>query len=406
MRKNGSLPRFLMTALIALVLVPCALCLAEAPEVGENVFAAQTEAAGFYTLRLQYRAPEGGEQTMSLFINGRYAKTIPFAPPAEGADGVGETEAPIYLPAGNSEIRLRRMAGDGTVEVASFAVEPRAGATKLIIMPHEDDEVFGFGGIIQLLRQAGDDVRVALVTNGDYYNLPIGPVRIVESVRALEKIGLTQDNVFFLGYPNAGISWLLEAENPAEEQVFETGAPETYGNPDVGVYDYHTLQTGAPATMTRDNLVGDVEGLLMALMPTEIYTTAYYDEHYDHCGTYRLLEAALFSLKEKIGYAPLLHFTVIHSPYPNIAPWPERLVNDENGKTVYVPFTDPYFNQPEAPLDWENVTKVQLPLDVIERKRAAIAEYVTQMQTPDEIGYAYAFCKTDEFYWTKDFSWD
>lgn len=373
---------------------------AAAESAGEPRFAVQTERAGYYTLRLRYRPVGDRDQTMSLFLNARFAKTLRFDAPPDASRGEHVAEAPVYLPRGASEIRLRRRAGDGHVRVEALAVEPRKGETKLIVVPHEDDEVFAFGGIIQTLLQQGDDVRVALLTNGDFFGLEYGPERIVESVYALDRLGLPRGNLFVLGYPDSSLTALLDAENPSQALTFPQGATETYGNPGLPLYDYHTLQTGAPAALTGENLLGDMKCLLGALMPSEIYTTSLHDRHSDHSAAYRLVERAIRALRAENGYAPLLHESVVHGAKQS---WPERLRCGEDGEPVCEPFTDP-FPGGTAPLDWRKATKVRLTEEMRENKYDAIGEYYTQNEVFGGAEYDFSYYKTDEFYWTRDFS--
>lgn len=70
----------------------------------------------------------------------------------------------------------------------------------LIIVPHEDDETIIAGNIIDLLKLNGNDIKVAYLTNGDY-SIP-AEIRAKEAIHAIRTLGLNEDDVFFLGYPD------------------------------------------------------------------------------------------------------------------------------------------------------------------------------------------------------------
>lgn len=74
--------------------------------------------------------------------------------------------------------------------------------TALIIVPHSDDEVLLFGGLIQRRLAEKKPVFVALVTNGDYEarSEQEGRTRPAETLAALSLLGLPDENVFLLGY--------------------------------------------------------------------------------------------------------------------------------------------------------------------------------------------------------------
>lgn len=79
--------------------------------------------------------------------------------------------------------------------------------TALIIVPHSDDEVLLFGGLIQRWLAEGEQVYVALVTNGDYeaHNEQEGQTRPAETIKGLRLLGLPEQNVLLMGYADTGM---------------------------------------------------------------------------------------------------------------------------------------------------------------------------------------------------------
>lgn len=105
------------------------------------------------------------------------------------------------------------------------------GETMMVIVPHEDDEINLAGATIYGAIQAGMRVICVFVTNGDWY-YP-GQVRIREAVRALKRLGVQEENILFLGYPDGGIDgerniYIHGRNTPVQAN----GRNETYGTPE------------------------------------------------------------------------------------------------------------------------------------------------------------------------------
>ena len=94
-------------------------------------------------------------------------------------------------------------------------VEPAGefGAPVLIIAPHMDDEVLACGGLIAMLPWQ-ERVHVVLATDGTKSPSPVIPfldpatpslsaIRMDESRAALTSLGITEENIHFLGLPEA-----------------------------------------------------------------------------------------------------------------------------------------------------------------------------------------------------------
>ena len=103
----------------------------------------------------------------------------------------------------------------------------------LIIAPHQDDETLGCGGTILRKRAAGADVWVVFMTDGRQSHGHLMPatelagLRRAEAVAACQVLGVAQERVFFLDYPDGSlgahcpaateqVAALLSKHNPAE----------------------------------------------------------------------------------------------------------------------------------------------------------------------------------------------
>ena len=102
---------------------------------------------------------------------------------------------------------------------------PVAQTRLMVFAPHCDDETLGCAGLIQQTIEAGGHAQVVMLTNGDGFraavecrthSLRVTPADYVEyagarqqeSVRALANLGVSTDNVHFLGYPDQGLQAL------------------------------------------------------------------------------------------------------------------------------------------------------------------------------------------------------
>jgi len=97
----------------------------------------------------------------------------------------------------------------------------------LVFAPHPDDETLATGELIQLAIASGADVRVVFATDGDNNPWPQrwvekrwhlgtaerarwGNRRRSEAIAALAKLGVPAESVRFLGWPDLGLTEMLE----------------------------------------------------------------------------------------------------------------------------------------------------------------------------------------------------
>jgi LmbE family N-acetylglucosaminyl deacetylase len=297
----------------------------------------------------------------------------------------------------------------------------------LVFAPHPDDEVLAAGGILYAAQQTGRDVAVVIVTNGDRLGTAYGLTRDVESVNALETLGLHEDQIVFLGYPDRGLLPLWN-NTPAPDGAYVspyTGRNATYAAPHgYGRADLHTVLFGAPAPYNGPALLADVEATLNLFQPAEVFTTGALDDHPDHRATFYAVRAALAALaRNHTGGLPTLYTTIIHDPvhYPFDDFWPASspretpLVpgNDDvwpnPSATSGVPHrfdpTVPFLMPPSLPqtvLDWSRRAEWPVPAPMMlpdfgsNLKIASLQQYQTQASD-----VLWAHVKADEFFWAE-----
>jgi len=125
-----------------------------------------------------------------------------------------------------------------------------AAKTIMIFGPHPDDEALIAAGRMRAAVTAGDTVKVVVVTNGDINGVQSGLRREGESVAAAQLLGLTEQDVIFLGYPDGSMLNIYYAPSPTDIITSAAGQTSTYGNRGLGGMDFHTYCTAPPGRTT------------------------------------------------------------------------------------------------------------------------------------------------------------
>jgi LmbE family N-acetylglucosaminyl deacetylase len=109
----------------------------------------------------------------------------------------------------------------------SYPVRPASHAATLgrtvIVIPHPDDEALGCGGLLALLRQAGQEVAAVLVSDGTMshpHSQEFSPtarreLRYAELRHALAVLNVDENNVLYLGLPDSQVP----SEGPAFKEA-------------------------------------------------------------------------------------------------------------------------------------------------------------------------------------------
>lgn len=112
----------------------------------------------------------------------------------------------------------------------SYPLRPASHTATLgrtvIVIPHPDDEALGCGGLLALLRQAGQAVAAVLVSDGtmshphsqDFSAIARRELRYAELRHALAVLGVDEDQVLYLGLPDSQV--------PSAGSAFEAAATQ------------------------------------------------------------------------------------------------------------------------------------------------------------------------------------
>ncbi len=186
----------------------------------------------------------------------------------------------------------------------------------LVLAPHIDDEIIGAAGIIQQANQIGAKIMIVYATNGDdnpisvlgqnkNYDpndfISLGEKRMVEGKIATSQLGLNNENLIFLGYPDSGLDQMLN-KFFYQDTAYTAKATRLNYNPYQGTYRENQLYNGS-------NLSTNLGEIIDKFSPTIIITPHPRDAHPDHRALFYFLEKVLNERNIKVKkYAYLVHF--------------------------------------------------------------------------------------------------
>jgi len=262
----------------------------------------------------------------------------------------------------------------------------------LVFSPHPDDESLGAAGLIQRVLEKGGRVQVVFMTNGDGFPDGVekedhishpkakdfrqyGAERRGEAVRATRRLGLSERDVIFLGFPDGGLASL--------RGTFLDG-PRAFRSPFTHEDCPPASEVIIPRTdYTGQDLIGEVERVITCFKPNLVATTPPADKHPDHSATCFFVEQALSDLSRKhqspnpqlLGF--LIHF----------GPWP---LAQEAGSSSRL---NPPAGFPDKGAQW---TSLALTPGEAATKRRALLQYHTQMLVMDP--YLLSFARPNELF--------
>ena len=160
-----------------------------------------------------------------------------------------------------------------------------AGKNVLLLVPHQDDDLNVFCGVLDEYLRYGSEFTVVFMTNGDYHGL--GEVRILESLDLYEYLGVPEDHVVFLGYGDALHTQDYHIYNAPKDEVISShiGKTETYG-----INGHPPFRVNH--AYTRENLYTDIRDLILTVRPDVIFCVDF-DTHEDHRACSMLFEQAM-----------------------------------------------------------------------------------------------------------------
>ena len=274
----------------------------------------------------------------------------------------------------------------------------------LVIGPHEDDETLIAAGRVRASILAGDTVTIALITNGDISGTATGIERQGESVAAAQLLGLTEQDVIFLGYGDGSLLTIYDSASGTQVYRSSAGQTATYGSRGLGRMDYHRFLYGTAGAYNRNTLLGDVQALIGNMLPDEIYTVSHFDDHPDHQAAALFVAEALVALKRSgVPLNTKLYQSIVWAPWYGGCSDPSWPQVDSSGFTPTQPFyKSPCFDVTQ--LEWERILRFTVPPEMqttstsTNLKYRAIRAYASQVNA-----FLTSFARKDEFFWLTDF---
>ncbi|MCL5986280.1 MAG: PIG-L family deacetylase [Actinobacteria bacterium] len=258
----------------------------------------------------------------------------------------------------------------------------------MVIAPHIDDETISSGGLIQQAQKIGAKVKIVYITNGDNNIrsvikedktlklnpnefIALGEQRMREGEKATGLLGLTKENLIFLGFPDDGLYLMLNKYYDPNTPLVSRGTKFTF-NPYSGTYKSQQSYTGS-------NIVIDLEEILKDFNPSIIIVPHPRDKNLDHRATYLLLEKALSEIKIK----PKVFTYLIH--YPQYPPLKNLALNE-------------FLYPPEKLFSQAGWFSYNLSTEQEKIKLEAIKQYVSQRELGNLYDLIISFAKKNEIF--------
>ncbi|MEI8138355.1 MAG: PIG-L deacetylase family protein [bacterium] len=258
----------------------------------------------------------------------------------------------------------------------------------LILAPHPDDEVIGCGGVIQQSVAMKLPVRVVYFTYGDNNEWSfliyrkhavlapgavkqMGLIRHNEAVVAAETLGLSTNQLTFLGYPDFGTLriWINHwGDSPPAEGMMTHATAVPYAN---------ALRPGAP--YRGEEIVKDLTSVIRAFMPTKICVSHPADFNVDHRALYCFTQLTLWNLESEIR--PEVFPYMVHFPR-----WP-----NPRGNHPGLPLKPPAFFEDD--IAWRDF---RLTPELIAGKEKALRAHRSQFEYAAH--YLESFMRTNELF--------
>ncbi|MCC6446311.1 MAG: PIG-L family deacetylase [Armatimonadetes bacterium] len=180
----------------------------------------------------------------------------------------------------------------------------------LFFSPHCDDETLAAGGYLYEAARAGAQVRVVMLTNGDGFRFALerelGELRLKpedyiafahrrqrEAVEAVRSLGISEENILFLGYPDRGLA-ALWTRNWGMNDLFRSPYTRRTTSPYADSYRPQAPYCGQALTE-------DIASIIRDFRPTRLFMPHPNDDHPDHWAASCFVRTALTQVKADSG---------------------------------------------------------------------------------------------------------
>jgi len=260
----------------------------------------------------------------------------------------------------------------------------------LILAPHPDDEAIACAGIIQAAKSAGAKIRIVYLTNGDHNEIAfivyekrltlrkaefihMGELRRKEAIKAMQLLGVAEDSLVFLGYPDFGTFFIFtkfwQDSRPFRSLLTRISSVPYKDNPSYG------------APYKGESILEDLKKIIKEFKPNKVFVSHPADTNPDHKAFYLFLQVALEDLKDEL-------------PRPEVYPYLVHCVGWPLPRHYHPELT---LMPPEKFLDAQvNWSQYKLSREQLNKKYQAILCYKSQTQS--SAFYLLAFARQNELF--------
>jgi LmbE family N-acetylglucosaminyl deacetylase len=267
-----------------------------------------------------------------------------------------------------------------------------AGKTILVVAPHGGDETIACAGVIRNAVDGGDDVRIMMVTTGGIGDVP--RERLKQTIAAMDLLGVAKEKIIYLGYEEMFVLMCAYNNRAFPDELCPGTQEEQTFAPEELITNFHTLRHGQPAPYTRRSILGDLQEVINALRPDDIYMPAHMELDNDHAASALFVTEALIRIKQHARYSPNVHEYMIHRPG-----LPQQSLN------ALEPVSNQTADMDATPYAWSEREAIPVPTSMfasldsgVNLKHAAFWRYLGVVE-----GYS-RFIKSDEIFWRKSMS--
>ncbi len=273
----------------------------------------------------------------------------------------------------------------------SYGIEFSSEDKVLILAPHPDDETIGTAGVIQKALKEGAKVKVVYFTNGDHNELAfivyekrltfrkteflhMAEVRRKEAIAAMKSLGLREEDLVFLGYPDFGTLEILTKYWGSNTKPFKNFLTRVSRVP-------YAECLSANAPYIGESILSDLKRIIVEFKPTKVFVSHPVDTNRDHRALYLFLKIALWDLGESIKQPQIFPY-IIH-----VVGWPRP--------RGYHP--DLELTSPEAlnhnEISWQ---RLELTDEEVKRKHDTISFFKSQIEYDPP--YLFTFARKNELF--------
>lgn len=237
----------------------------------------------------------------------------------------------------------------------------------LVIAPHPDDEAIACAGVIRYCTENNIPVKIIVLTDG--YLGASAEKRHEESINAMEKLGVEQKDILFLGYPDGVLPSLLTKNWDSDNPYILNGNTKNVD------YSYAYEQN---ATYSGANLYDNLAEIITKYHPTIIFYPDSEDEQIDHWAGNAFIEYVM----AKTDYQGREYTYIVHDP-PH---WPYPRT-----------YTPEAYLLPPKELTYIDYKWVLFPLTHYQErlKEEAMSTYTSQVNTDS---YVRSFIRKNEIF--------